>query len=64
MRKAVTLPTESRVVEEELHLTLVELCRASGASEQQLLALIDEGALEPLGGQRDDWRKWRFTGEA
>jgi len=61
MRKTVTLSTESRVVEEELHLTLVELCRASGATEQQLFALIDEGALQPQGGRRDEWR---FTGDA
>lgn len=55
MSTSITISVQGPVVEEELHLTFVELCRASGASEQQLFALIDEGALEPKGARREEW---------
>jgi chaperone modulatory protein CbpM len=42
-------------VEERFVLTLVELCRASGSDESQLLSLVDEGVLEPAGEGPGDW---------
>ncbi len=44
------------VVEEELHLSLAELCRASRAPEEQVRVWVVEGVLEPLGASPQEWR--------
>ena len=53
------------VVEEQLEFSLPELCRAIDADTEQLLALVNEGVLQPLGeadaAAMDDWR---FGGQA
>ena len=49
------------VVEESVHLSLMELCSACGADEDQILAWVDVGALIPLGQMRQDWR---FAGDS
>lgn len=36
MKESVTVFVEGEIVEEDVEFTLVELCRASGASEEQL----------------------------
>jgi chaperone modulatory protein CbpM len=40
---------EGRVVEEEIRLTLTELCRACGATEHELTVWVSEGVIEPEG---------------
>ncbi|CAG0949445.1 Chaperone modulatory protein CbpM [Burkholderiales bacterium] len=47
------------IVEEELRLTLVELCRACDAREEEVTAWVLEGVLDPEG---DEPRGWRFGG--
>lgn len=47
------------IVEEEVRLTLVELCRVCGASERELTAWVAEGVLDPEG---ESARGWRFEG--
>ncbi|MDR3395764.1 MAG: chaperone modulator CbpM [Parasulfuritortus sp.] len=49
------------IVEEEIHLTLEELCQACRASEEHVMAWVFEGVLEPIGDAPPDWR---FTGSA
>ncbi len=49
------------VVEEELHLTLFELCRVCQVPEEQVHGWVDEGVLQPLGRSPVEWR---FTGPA
>jgi len=49
------------VVEEEIHLTLVELCRVCHVPEEQVRDWVGEGVLEPVGSSPPDWR---FTGAA
>ncbi len=49
------------IVEEEIHLTLEELCQACRASEEHVMAWVTEGVLEPIG---DAPQEWRFTGPA
>ena len=44
------------IVEVEYRLTLVELCRACDAREDDVRAWVDEGALSPEGAQPADWR--------
>jgi chaperone modulatory protein CbpM len=47
------------VVEEEVQFSLTDLSRASRADITQLLALIDEGVLTPIGNGPESWQ---FTG--
>lgn len=49
------------VVEEEVQLTLVELCQACSADEEHVLVWVFEGVLEPVGDSPQDWR---FSGES
>ncbi len=45
------------VVEEELTLTTVELCRACNTSESYVELWVSEGVLQPSGGaSREEWR--------
>lgn len=44
------------LVEEDLQLTLVELCRASQAPEEQVHAWVVEGLLVPEGASPAEWR--------
>jgi len=52
---------EGRVVEEQVQLTLVELCQACSAEEEHVLTWVFEGVLEPVGESPQDWR---FSGES
>ena len=45
-----------RVVEEEIRLTLVELCQASRVPVQEIRAWVIEGVLEPEGATPEEWR--------
>lgn len=47
------------IVEEEIVFSLSSLCQAAGASPAQVLALVDEGLLQPEG---DAPQQWAFTG--
>ncbi|MDD5176336.1 MAG: chaperone modulator CbpM [Sterolibacterium sp.] len=49
------------VVEETVHLTLMELCQACSAEEEHVLTWVFEGVLEPIGESPLDWR---FGGES
>src|SRR5204862_8120882 len=49
---AMTMP----IVEVEYRLTLVELCHACDAREEDVRAWVDEGALEPEGARPGEWR--------
>ena len=49
------------VVEEEIHLTLVELSRVSRVPEDEILRWVGEGVLEPSG---EDPQRWRFAGQS
>jgi chaperone modulatory protein CbpM len=47
------------ILEEEVVLTLGELCRASRLSAERVIELADEGIIEPIGRSP---QKWRFRG--
>jgi chaperone modulatory protein CbpM len=53
-----TTPSALRgsVVEEDVELTTVELCRACRVPEQQIEVWVYEGVLQPRGGSRESWR--------
>lgn len=44
------------VVEEEVTLTTVELCRACNASESHIELWVAEGVLQPSGASPGEWR--------
>lgn len=52
---------EGEIVDEKVEFTLVELCRVSGASQEQMTMWISEGAFEPRGDRPEEWR---FSGAA
>ncbi|KAF0163854.1 MAG: hypothetical protein FD157_2817 [Rhodocyclaceae bacterium] len=52
---------EGRVVEEQVQLTLVELCQACSAEQEHVLTWVFEGVLEPVGDSPQDWT---FSGES
>ncbi len=49
------LVVDSVVVEEEIQFTLADLCRVCRTEHAQLIALVDEGVLEPSGSGPEDW---------
>lgn len=48
--------TQVLILEEQHDLTLDELCHACSTEAEQLMALVDEGVLTPLGTQLSGWR--------
>ena len=50
------LQFNTTVVEEDVHLSLVELCRACHAPEAQVRVWVVEGVLEPVGASPQEWR--------
>jgi len=51
--------TQVLILEEQEDLTLDDLCRACSTQVEQLIALVDEGAIAPTGAAPG---AWRFTG--
>jgi len=47
------------IVEEHVHFTLDELCRACRVEHERVVVLVHEGVLEPAGHEP---REWRFDG--
>ena len=59
---------EGILLDENAELSLNDLCRACSCSEQWLIELVEEGALEPEGGQPAPGQtiaiqaqQWRFS---
>jgi chaperone modulatory protein CbpM len=47
------------VLDEQAELTLAEFCGACAVEVETVIGLVNEGVLEPIGGEP---RFWRFTG--
>ena len=56
MSETMTSYLYGHVVEEEIHLTLIELCQACGVAETHVTTWVQEGVLEPIGEQPETWR--------
>ncbi len=54
--RSTTLITDVLIVEEQLDLSLEELCRACGTQAEQLAELVDEGVIVPDGTVPEHWR--------
>ncbi len=47
------------ILDESVELTLSELCRACELPAEEIIALVEEGIIEPRGGAQI---QWRFSG--
>ncbi|MGA3247834.1 MAG: chaperone modulator CbpM [Paraburkholderia sp.] len=56
MKESVTTYLEGQIVNEEVEFTLVELCQASGASQDEVTLWVAEGAFAPHGAEPHEWR--------
>ncbi|WP_353557890.1 chaperone modulator CbpM [Paraburkholderia terrae] len=56
MKESATMHLEGQLVNEDAEFTLVELCRVSGATEDQLTLWVSEGAFDPHGNGPQEWR--------
>ena len=56
MAKPISTYLCGHVVEEELQLTLLELCQASGVPQEQISLWVLEGMLQPAGRVPHEWR--------
>ncbi|RFU45290.1 chaperone modulator CbpM [Paraburkholderia sp. DHOC27] len=56
MNETVTTWLEGQIVNEEVEFTLVELCRVSGASVEEVTLWVAEGAFDPQGTGPHEWR--------
>ena len=52
---------EGSVVEDEVHMSIVELSQASRTPEDLIMAWVSEGVLSPIGSSPEDWR---FSGDS
>ena len=52
---------EGSVVENEVHMTIVELSHASRTPKDLIMSWVSEGVLSPTGSSPQDWR---FSGES
>ena len=52
---------EGTVVEDEIHMSIVELSQAASTSEELIMAWVSEGVLSPSGSSPQDWR---FSGDS
>jgi chaperone modulatory protein CbpM len=51
-----SMASEATIVDEQVLFTLADLCRACNASGAQLIVLVEEGVLEPVGSAPENWR--------
>ena len=52
---------EGSLVEEEVHMSIVEISQATRAPEDLIMSWVTEGVLSPTGSSPEDWR---FSGDS
>jgi chaperone modulatory protein CbpM len=61
MTKIQTTWIEGTVVENEVHMNIVEISQATRAPEELIMSWVREGVLSPVGSSPEDWR---FSGDS
>ena len=56
MTKDLLNPLSGEVLEEEVELTLAELCSACQVPAERVFELVEEGLVEPRGREPSHWR--------
>ncbi len=44
------------IIEEEEIISLIHLCRYCNLSQEEIVELVNEGILEPIGGPKHEWQ--------
>ena len=44
------------LIDEDVEMTLAQLCRACEISEAQIIELVEQGIIDPLGPEPAEWR--------
>jgi chaperone modulatory protein CbpM len=57
----MTDPITAVLLDDSVEFSLMELCAACSVTEELVIEIVAEGIVEPLGGERAEWR---FTGVA
>jgi chaperone modulatory protein CbpM len=52
---------EGTIVEDEVHMSIVEISQATRAPEELIMSWVSEGVLSPAGSSPQDWR---FSGDS
>jgi chaperone modulatory protein CbpM len=52
---------EGTIVEDEVHMSIVEISQATRAPEALIMSWVSEGVLSPAGSSPEDWR---FSGDS
>ncbi len=52
---------EGAIVEDEVHMSIVEISQAMRAPEDLIMSWVSEGVLSPAGSSPEDWR---FSGDS
>ena len=52
---------EGSLIEEEVHMSIVEISQATRAPEDLIMSWVTEGVLSPTGSSPEDWR---FSGDS
>ncbi len=61
MQTKTTQITGISIVEDEVHMSIIELCHTINIEQEDLVAWVQEGILNPTGNSPEDWR---FSGDA
>jgi chaperone modulatory protein CbpM len=52
---------EGKVIDDEVHMSIVEISQATRAPEELIMSWVSEGVLSPAGSSPEDWR---FSGDS
>jgi len=52
---------EGSIVEDEVHMSIVEISQATRTPEELIMSWVSEGVLSPAGSSPEDWR---FSGDS
>ncbi len=61
MTQIQTTWIEGSIVEDEMHMSIVEISQATRAPEELIMSWVSEGVLSPAGSSPEDWR---FSGDS
>jgi chaperone modulatory protein CbpM len=50
------IPLDALSLDDEIGLTLAELCRRCDLAAEELIAMVEEGVLDPSGASPQQWR--------
>ena len=56
MKSEKTNMLSGELLEEEAEVSLAQLCQACGLSEEEIVTLVDEGIIDPVGHKPATWR--------